>query len=226
LNEIEKNDLQMIHILGNNNTILNLFLAELRDVSIQQDRMRFRKNLERIGEVMAYEISKKMKYVTSTIQTPLGITDVKIPEQEPVIATILRAGLPFHQGFLNYFDKAGCAFVTAFRKHSTEFEFTIQVDYVSCPDLTGKVLIITDPMLATGWSVVAVYRRLLEYGQPAHTHIASVVSAKPGVKYVESKLPMDQITLWIGAIDNGLNDKSYIVPGLGDAGDLAYGEKI
>jgi uracil phosphoribosyltransferase len=217
---------QDIRILGAENSLLNSFLAQIRDVNIQQDRMRFRRNLERIGEIMAYEISKTFMFKESEIKTPLGKVKMQILQNQPVIATILRAGLPFHQGFLNYFDQAENAFIAAYRKHTTEYHFSIQIDYLSCPNLANKTIILADPMLATGWSAVEVYHRLLKKGIPSHLHIASVISAKPGIDFIIKNLPMDKVTLWTGAMDPELDIKSYIVPGLGDAGDLAFGEKI
>jgi uracil phosphoribosyltransferase len=214
-----------IHNLSENNSIFNNFLKEIRDINIQSDRMRFRRNIERIGEIMAYEISKTFSYQKQEVTTPLGKSSVSVPGQQAVIASILRAGLPFHQGFLNYFDHAENSFISAYRKHTDEFTFSIQVDYISCPSLEGKIIILADPMIATGWSIEAVYKRLLDYGQPLHIHIASVIAAQPGIDYLQKVLPEAGITLWTGALDPGLNEKSYIVPGLGDAGDLAYGDK-
>ena len=216
-----------LNILDRQNTVLNRFIAEMRDVRTQGDRMRFRRNLERCGEITAYEISKRLAYTTQTVETPLGEAAVALPDERIVIATILRAGIPYHQGFLNYFDGASNAFVSAFRKYGKDGTFKVKVEYVSCGDLEGKTLILVDPMLATGTSTVLTYNALLEKGgTPAHTHIASIIASDEGVAYVRQHLPDDEVTLWCGAVDEELTVKSYIIPGLGDAGDLAYGEKI
>ncbi len=217
----------MLHILDKENTVLNKFIAELRDVNIQTDSMRFRRNLERVGEVMAYEISKTLNYRAVTVETPLGEAEMNLPDDEVVIATILRAGLPYHQGFLNYFDKAQNAFVSAYRKYSKDGTFNVKVEYISCCDLTDKVLILVDPMLATGTSLVLTYNALLEKGGiPRHTHVASVLGSEEGVAYAKKNMPQSKTTIWCGAVDQELTVKSYIVPGLGDAGDLAYGDKL
>ncbi len=207
-------------------SIANQYLAELRDVAIQQDRMRFRRNLERLGELMAYEISKTLSYKNAAVQTPLGVATAQVLRKQPVLATIMRAGLPLHQGFLNYFDGAENAFAGAYRGYAPgqEETFKIEMDYISSPDLSEKVLILSDPMLATGRSLEKVYHALLRYGIPAQTHIAAAIASPEGVRHVQRQLP--QCHLWIGAIDDHLNELSYIVPGLGDAGDLAFGEKI
>ncbi|MBC7568423.1 MAG: uracil phosphoribosyltransferase [Spirosoma sp.] len=207
-------------------SIANQYLAELRDVAIQQDRMRFRRNLERLGELMAYEISKTLSYQNAAVQTPLGVATAQVLRKQPVLATIMRAGLPLHQGFLNYFDRAENAFAGAYRGYAPgqEETFEIEMDYISSPDLSEKVLILSDPMLATGRSLEKVYHALLRYGIPAQTHIAAAIASPEGVRHVQRQLP--QCHLWIGAIDDHLNELSYIVPGLGDAGDLAFGEKI
>ena len=216
-----------VHILSQQNTVLNRFVAEMRDVRIQGDRMRFRRNLERAGEVMAYEISKTLAYTTQTVETPLGEAAVALSDDRIVIATILRAGIPYHQGFLNYFDVAESAFVSAFRKYSKDGTFKVKVEYVSCGDLEGKTLVLVDPMLATGASTVLTYKALLERGgTPCHTHIASVIASEEGVAYVRQHLPDRDVTVWCGAVDEELTVKSYIIPGLGDAGDLAYGDKL
>ncbi|QDK77447.1 uracil phosphoribosyltransferase [Spirosoma sp. KCTC 42546] len=207
-------------------SLANQFIAELRDVSIQQDRLRFRRNLERLGELMAYEISKKLHYQNIDVQTPLGISSTQVLRQQPVLATILRAGLPFHQGFANYFDQAENAFAGAYRGSSSSEneEFEIAMDYIVSPDLSGKVLILCDPMLATGRSLEKVYHALLRYGIPAQTHIAAVIASPEGVRYVQQQLP--QCHLWLGAVDDHLNEHFYIVPGLGDSGDLSFGAKV
>lgn len=204
---------------------LNRFIAELRDVQIQKDRMRFRRNLERIGEVMAYEISKNFEYKLSDVQTPLGVAQVNVGADQVVIGTILRAGVPYHQGFLNYLDLAENAFVSAYRKYKDKLNFEIFIEYIASPRLDGKVLILTDPMLATGGSMELAYKALQTKGMPKHVHIASIIASQKAIDYLQSVFPSDNVTLWIGAIDAELDDHSYIVPGLGDAGDLAYGEK-
>lgn len=216
-----------LHVLSHENTVLNTFIAELRDVNIQTDSMRFRRNLERVGEVMAYEISKTLEYTEAEVETPLGEAEVMLPRTELVIATILRAGIPYHQGFLNYFDHAQSAFVSAFRKYSKDGTFNIKVEYVQTGNLEGKTLILVDPMLATGSSTMLTYEALVEKGgTPAHTHIATVVASEEGVEYVKKHMSKERTTIWCGALDAELTVKSYIVPGLGDAGDLAYGDKL
>ena len=216
-----------VHILTEQSTLLNKFLAEIRDRQIQRDPMRFRRNLERIGEVTAYEISKKLNYAPKVVTTPLGEATVQMIGDQVVLATILRAGLPFHQGFLNYFDDASNAFVSAYRKSHKDNSFTVKVEYISCGDLTGKTLILVDPMLATGSSLVLAYEALCERGgMPSHTHVAAVIASEQGVDYVKQHMPAATTTVWCGAVDEELTSKSYIVPGIGDAGDLAYGEKI
>ena len=207
-------------------SLANQFIAELRDVSIQQDRLRFRRNLERLGELMAYEISKKLPYHNVIVQTPLGTSSTQVLRQQPVLATILRAGLPFHQGFANYFDQAENAFAGAYRGHTPDEGdvFEIAMDYIVSPDLSGKPLILCDPMLATGRSLEKVYHALLRYGIPSQTHIAAIIASPEGVRHVQQQLP--QCHLWLGAIDDHLNEHFYIVPGLGDSGDLAFGEKV
>lgn len=213
--------------LGDTNSILNKFVAELRDVDIQKDSLRFRRNVERIGEIMAYEISKEFHYSTKAkdIQSPLGIAPMNTPDDQIVISTILRAGLPFHQGFLRYLDNAENAFVSAYRKYKDRLNFDIHIEYIASPRLTGKTLIISDPMLATGSSMELAYEALLTKGVPGHVHVASIISSKQALEYLQKKMPDDKTTIWIAALDNDLDDHSYIVPGLGDAGDLAFGEK-
>ncbi|WP_266362735.1 uracil phosphoribosyltransferase [Tellurirhabdus rosea] len=206
-------------------SLANQFIAELRDVSLQKDRLRFRRNLERLGELMAYEISKILPHQVVRVQTPLGTSTTQLLLQQPVLATILRASLPFHQGFLNYFDKAENAFIGAYRGyHANDDEFEIAMDYMASPDLSGKTVILMDPMLATGRSLEKVYHALLRYGIPAQTHIAAVIASPEGIRYVREQMP--QCHLWLGAIDDRLDEHFYIVPGLGDAGDLAFGEKL
>ena len=207
------------------NSELNRFVAEIRDIHIQQDRLRFRKNLERIGEVMSYEISKDFRYSEKLVTTPLGTARVNTADDKIVIGTILRAGIPYHQGFLNYFDRAENAFVSAYRKYKDKLNFEIFIEYIASPRIDGKVLILTDPMLATGGSMELSYRALLKKGEPEHIHIASVIASQKAIEYITAHFPEEKTTVWVGAIDPDLNEHSYIVPGLGDAGDLAYGEK-
>ena len=216
----------IINNLGLKNSLLNQFMAELRDTGIQTDRMRFRRNIERIGEIMAYEISKKLTYQTINVQTPLGVQPVSVPCDRIVIASILRAGLPFHQGFLAYFDKADNAFISASRKYNDDHSaFTIEVGYSASPSIAGKTLIIIDPMLATGSSLDLAYQILLKNGKPERIHVACVIASAHGIEVAKKVFPKEITTIWAGAIDPDLNDKAYIVPGLGDAGDLAFGEK-
>jgi uracil phosphoribosyltransferase len=215
----------MLTVLDQQNSIFNHFMAELRDVNIQRDSMRFRKNLERIGGVFAYEISKQMNYVQGEVITPLGKAKSNLIAEQPVVATILRAGLPLHYGVLNYFDRAENAFVAAFRKHTEDGIVAVEVDYMACPDLTGKTLILCDPMLATGTSMYLVYEQLLKRGMPKYLHIIAVIASEAAVNYVKGVFPANT-NFWIGSVDKELNSDSYIVPGLGDAGDLAFGEKI
>ncbi len=216
----------MVHILSEQNSIFNQFTAELRDVTIQKDSMRFRRNLERMGEIMSYEISKTLEYHTKETTTPLGIAETSHLTDQPVIATILRAGLPMHIGVLNYFDRAQNAFISAYRRHHKDNTFDIHVEYVSSPNIDDKVLILCDPMIATGGSIVLAYKAILAKGTPKHVHIISAISSREGVDYVKANLPTKNFTIWCGAIDEELTAHSYIVPGLGDAGDLAFGEKI
>lgn len=207
-------------------SLVGRFMMELRSVDIQHDKMRFRRNLERIGEVMAYEISKRMAYIAVETSTPLGTVQSEVPAQQPVLATILRAGIPFHQGFLNYFDDAQNAFVSAYRKYKPGSDvFDIHIEYIASPRITGKTLIIADPMLATGSSMELAYQALLTKGKPAHVHIAAAIASQQAIDFVQRHFPDETTTVWVGAIDPSLNPHSYIVPGLGDAGDLAYGDK-
>jgi uracil phosphoribosyltransferase len=215
----------MIHEIGRNNSIFNQFLREIRDEKIQKDRARFRRNMERMGEIFAYELSKNLDYKTEEVITPLGMASMRLPESYPVLATILRAGLPFHQGMLNYFDQADSAFVSAYRKHSKGIDdFQVKVEYMSCPVLTDRHLVIADPMLATGQSMVLVYKALKANGAPLHIHIVTLLATQEGIAFVRKNLP-ENTTLWVGAIDDELTAQAYIVPGLGDAGDLAFGKK-
>ncbi len=217
----------MVKILNSENTILNKFLSQMRDKGVQKDSMRFRRNMERVGEIMAYEISKSLNYTTRMVETPLGVAAVEEISDKVVVATILRAGLPFHQGFLNYFDDAENGFVSAFRKSRPDGSFIVDVEYVSTSSLTGKTLILVDPMLATGTSLMLVYDALIRRaGEPDHTHFAAVFASEQGVDYVKRHCNTEKCTLWCAAVDQELTSKSYIVPGIGDAGDLAYGVKL
>ena len=216
----------MIKILGEKNSVFNNFMAEVRDAEIQKDRMRFRKNLERMGEIFSYEISKELEYNNKKITTPLGIAEVPVLSSRIILATILRAGLPLHQGFLNFFDSAGSAFISAYRELNDDKSIKINIDYSSSPDLNNKLLILADPMLATGKSMVRAYNELLKKGKPAKTHIVAVIASKKGVEYLTQNIKDKNVTLWLGFVDDVLNAKSYIVPGLGDAGDLAFGTKL
>ena len=216
----------MIKVLNTENSILNRFIAQMRDKEIQRDSMRFRRNMERVGEIMAYEISKTLNYRTRMVETPLGVAAVEEVNDKIVVATILRAGLPFHQGFLNYFDDAESGFVSAYRKSRPDGSFIVDVEYVSTSSLVGKTLILVDPMLATGTSLMLVYDALVRRaGEPEHTHFAAVFASE-GVDYVKRHINPAKYTLWCAAVDQELTSKSYIVPGIGDAGDLAYGEKL
>jgi len=215
----------MANILGNYNSLVSVFISELRDIEIQKDSMRFRRNLERLGEIFAYEISKTLEYEVSEVVTPLGIAPCQVIKNQPVIATILRAGLPVHQGLLNYFDKSENAFISAYRKHHKDSTFEIKIEYLSSPALDDKVLILCDPMLATGQSMLLAYKAMLKMGKPKHVHIIGLIASLEGLNYVKSHFP-ENTTFWLGAVDEELTVKSYIVPGLGDAGDLAYGKKI
>lgn len=214
----------MIVNLSETNSIANRFLAQLRDVNIQKDRMRFRRNLEHLGQVMAYEMSKTFKYENTQVETPLGIAQVQLPTQRIVLATILRAGLPFHQGFLNYFDDAENAFVSAYRKHHKDGTFEISLEYISCPNLNDCVLVIIDPMLATGASMNLALKELKTFGKPAQIHIVTAIASTQGLNYV--KRYNSKADIWMAAIDEELTAKSLIVPGMGDAGDLSYGAKV
>ncbi|WP_374949676.1 uracil phosphoribosyltransferase [Mucilaginibacter sp.] len=213
----------MLFVLNQTNSIANQFLAEMRDVNSQQDKFRFRKNQERLGEILAYEVSKSFSYTESEVTTSLGIANVNLPDVQPVLATILRAGLPLHQGFMNIFDQSDSAFVTACRKVKKSGSFTIQVDHISTPNLDGKTLIMIDTMLATGQSLVLVCKELMAQYNIADLHIVSVIASMEGIAHVRANLPKAKI--WVCAVDEEMTSKSYIVPGLGDAGDLAFGEK-
>ena len=216
----------MVHVLAQKNSLMNLYIAELRDKNIQKDSMSFRRNMERIGEIFSYEISKQLDYKEKKITTPLGVSKMNLPDSKIVNATILRAGLPFHNGFLNYFDSAENAFISAHRKYHKDGSFTIQFEHLSSPDIEGKILILSDPMLASGASMEIAYKALLERGTPKHTHIVTIIASNQGVNYVKKHINMKNVTIWAGDIDDELTSKSYIVPGLGDAGDLAFGSKM
>lgn len=207
------------------NSLISQYMTEMRDVNIQKDMLRFRRNLERVGEIMAYEISKTLDYRTVETLTPLDVAKTSVIDSQVVLATIFRAGVPFHHGFLNYFDNAQNAFVSAYRKYKEKENFDVCIEYLASPRLDGKTLILADPMLATGASMELSYRALLTKGNPAHIHVASVIASRQAVDYICEKFPADRTTVWIGAIDEHINAHSYIVPGLGDAGDLAYGVK-
>lgn len=207
-------------------SLFNHVLAEVRDVEIQQDRMRFRRNLERIGEIMAYEISKTMDYETKEVITPLGVKEVRVLAEQPVLATILRAGLPFHQGMLNMFDRADNAFIAAYRKYDKDDDSEIRVEYFSSPDLDGRVLVVCDPLLATGESLVKTIDGLLgDFTEPKHIHIAVAVASSDGLEHVRRNMSRRPVTIWVGSVDDELTARAYVVPGLGDAGDLAFGAK-
>ena len=213
----------MITVLTKTNSIANQYIAELRDVTIQQDRMRFRRNLERIGEILAYEISKSFRYISEEIETPLGIAQMQTIAEQPILITIIRAGIPFHQGFLNIFDQADSGFIAAYRHTKKSGEFEIHKKYQNTPDLEDKIVLLVDPMLATGKSLVLCCKELLSEYNIKELHIASVIASDEGIQHVRAFIP--EARLWIGDVDNELTSKSYIVPGLGDAGDLAYGSK-
>ena len=214
-----------IHNFSKENSILNNFMSEIRSISIQQDRMRFRRNIERIGEILCYEMSKTLTFKKCCLKTPLGEMSLMQPSENFVICSVLRAGLPLHNGVLNYFDNAENAFISAYRHHKSKTEFEIVVEYIASPSIEGKTLILVDPMLATGQSIVSTYKALLSHGTPKNTHIISVLGAKKGVTLTASKFPKNT-QLWIAGVDEDLNDKGYIVPGLGDAGDLSFGIKL
>lgn len=210
------------------NSIINQYLAEIRDVNYQKNRLLFRNNIQRIGEMEAYEISKALEYQTKEVVTPLGVSQVQVPTDKMVLATIFRAGLPFHNGFLNVFDHAGNAFVSAYREYTdTEHHHVgIHVEYLATPNIGGKTLIIADPMLATGGSMELGYKALLTKGTPKHIHIACVIASPEGIAHIKKVFPEERTTIWCAAIDTGLNEHQYIVPGFGDAGDLCYGDKL
>jgi len=215
----------MVKNLGATNSIFNQFIAEIRDVEIQKDSMRFRENLFRMGEIAAYEISKTLSYEIQEVTTSLGVAQVPKLKNSPVIIPILRAGMPVHDGVQHFFDKSETAFISAYRKVEKNEKFSIKIEYVSCPNLDNKIVIICDPMLATGASIVASYKALLNFGKPLHTHIIAAIASQEGINEVKKQLPITKVSIWAGAIDEELTAQAYIVPGLGDAGDLAYGKK-
>ena len=207
-----------------NNSVFNQFLAEIRDHKIQKDRLRFRRNLERCGEIFAYEISKELTYAKTEVTTPLGVSEDMLIAEQPILITILRAGLPMHQCLLNTLDNAGNGYISAYRKHHKDGSFDIELEYLACPSIEGKTIILSDPMLATGSSMVLAYKALLEKGKPKHCHIVSLISSAEGMEFTKKNMPPN-CTIWLGAVDQEMTAQSYIVPGLGDAGDLAYGPK-
>lgn len=215
-----------IHHLSEHSSILNKYISELRDTTVQNDRMRFRRNIERIGEIAAYELSKSLSYRKELIKTPFGTARIDLPQDDLVICSILRAGIPLHNGLLNYFDQAESAFISAFRHHpKNDIDFEIVVEYLAAPSVENKILLLADPMLATGRSLEAVYQSLKELGTPKELHVIAVIAATQGIEFISGILPEDS-HLWIATIDKELNNKGYIIPGLGDAGDLAFGHKL
>jgi uracil phosphoribosyltransferase len=215
----------MIHHFNAHQTVFNQFIREIRDEVIQKDRAKFRNNIVRMSEIMAYEISKTLRYELEVVTTPLGEAEIMIPAEQPVICSIMRAALPMHQGFLNIFDRADSAFAAAYRRHHRSGEFEIEMDYLSSPNLEQRTIIIVDPMLATGSSIELVYKQLIQHGIPAKVHVAALIASESGLNHARTKLPEDT-HWWIGAIDKELTAQAYIVPGLGDAGDLAFGRKV
>lgn len=214
----------MVHNLSSEDSLVSQYMAEIRNAGIQQDRMRFRTNLERIAQIAAYKLSKTLDWTDEKIQTPLAKTTVRVLKEQPLIANILRAGMPMHFGLLHFFDKADNAFISAYRKHNEEGDFIIELEYLSCPPINDRVLIVADPMLATGSSMILTLKALFKMGTPKKIHIVCAIASKEGIARVTKELP--DVTIWTGDVDNELNDKAYIVPGLGDAGDLAFGSKI
>lgn len=213
----------MVYNLSDQQSLITQWISEIRDVDVQKDRLRFRRNMERIAEVAAYEISKQLPFVAKNVITPLGESEIQVMDGQPVLATILRAGVPMHNGLVNFFDKADCAFIAAYRKHHRDGSFEIEQHYITCPLLEGRCLIIADSMLATGASLILALETLLQYGMPAQIHIVSAIACSEGIENVQRKFP--DVSIWAGAIDDELTAKGYIVPGLGDAGDLAFGSK-
>jgi uracil phosphoribosyltransferase len=216
----------MVNILCKSASILNQFMAEIRDMDIQKDSLRFRENMVRIGEIFAYEISKTLEYETKEVTTAFGTANVPVLVHFPVLATIFRAGLPFHQGFLNFFDQSKNAFISIYRKTHKDRSFSMSVGYSSVPDVDGKVLILCDTLVATGSSMVMAYKEIISKGKPSHTHIVSILASVEGLDNLKKNLSMEEVTIWLGGVDDELTAQAYIVPGLGDAGDLAYGKKI
>jgi uracil phosphoribosyltransferase len=214
-----------IYNFSESHSIYSKYLSELRDVSIQKDSMRFRRNLERLGEITAYEISKELDYSQFDIKTPLGISKMDLIDEPIVLATILRAGLPLHHGMLNYFDDAESCFISAYRKHTNDEDFEVEIEYLSSPDLSNKTVLLNDPMLASGKSMVLAYNALIKNGTPKKLHVVSVIASRQGVDFVKNNLP-NNTSIWVGAIDDQMSSESYIIPGLGDAGDLAFGSKL
>jgi uracil phosphoribosyltransferase len=214
-----------VNIIGKPDTLFNQFVAELRDSEVQKDPLRFRQNFERIGQIFAYEISKTMNYEGKDVITSLGTATVSVLKRQPVLATILRAGLPLHNGLLSFYDKAPSAFISTFRKTYKDGNYDIHVEYISSPDLTEEVLILSDAMIATGSSMLLCYKELMTHGRPSHTHIVTLLACSEGIDNIKRHLSKSNITLWVGAIDDELTAQAFIVPGLGDAGDLAFGRK-
>ncbi|SFS49368.1 uracil phosphoribosyltransferase [Lutibacter maritimus] len=215
----------LVNVLDSKKSILNKFISEIRNINIQKDSLRFRRNIERIGEILAYEISQSLYYEKNTVPTPLGTKIMETHKKDIVLCSILRAGLPLHTGLLNYFDDAENAFISAYRKHLNETDFEIKVEYFASPSLEGKTLILADPMLATGQSLVSVFEGLKKHGTPKEIHVACVIGSNEGIEYIQKNLPKET-KLWIATVDEKLNNRGYIVPGLGDAGDLAFGGKL
>ncbi|MCX6257822.1 MAG: uracil phosphoribosyltransferase [Bacteroidia bacterium] len=215
----------MVKILGHGNSIINQFLYEIRDENVQKDSLRFRRNMERLGEIFAYEISKELNFEVQQVQTPLGIASVPVLSDKIVVSSVMRAGLPLHQGILNIFDKAENAFISAYRQYEKDGTFEIQFGYLSSPGIDEKVVILADPMIATGASMIIACQSLLEKGNPRHVHIVALIASREGLQYVQKRLDMQHTTIWLGAVDDELTVKAFIVPGLGDAGDLAFGAK-
>jgi len=216
----------MVHIIGENNSLFNKFIAEIRDVEIQKDSLRFRRNIERVGEIFSYEISKTLDYSKTTVQTPLAELEMDLYDNNVVVASILRAGLPLHNGFLNYFDNSENAFISAYRNYNEKGEFVVNIEYISSPSIDDKIVMLVDPMLATGSSMELAYQAILTKGTPKHVHIVSIFACEEGLKFVQEHINDENVTFWMGVVDPILNPQSYIIPGCGDAGDLAYGTKL
>jgi len=225
LRKTNTSDMKVIN-LGETNSVLNSFVAQMRDKTVQKDRERFRNNLEKLGNIFAYELSKTLNYKSVKVETPLGISEINVPSDKLVIATILRAGLPLHKGILDFFREAECAFVAAFRKYDRGDDFHVNVEYATSPSLSGKTLILADTMLATGTSIEVTYNKLAEDGEPDYLHLVCPIASVFAIEYLQKHLRADKVTLWTAAIDEELTSQSYIVPGLGDAGDLCFGKKL